>query len=252
MRNYNIAVRPNIPIYKESKHIHPLLLLITLILILISFHRTYPHIPTMLFSTLLTTLALATAVSAIKVTAPSNSTGWTSSGAQIIEWDVSLSPTFSSFCSTLSAWLFGIIFPRKECGLSRDGLDGQSIMDMGRAMSTDLTFLLLTSAPLSVPSPMPLSVHSVGLPASLNLQLTPQAVSTDPSNFTIQLISPSAPNSPIELATNVETSSNSYTYTPESDLQVGDQWRINLVQERSDGGEQILAQSEYFEVEAGS
>jgi hypothetical protein len=47
------------------------------------------------------------------------------------------------------------------------------------------------------------------------------------------------------------TSSNTYTYTPDSDLAVAGQYRINLVQERSDGGEQILAQSEYFEVEAG-
>jgi len=65
------------------------------------------------------------------------------------------------------------------------------------------------------------------------------------------LINPSSPNSPTELATNVMTSDNTYTYTPTSDLAVGGQWRINLVQERSDGGEQILAQSEYFEVEAG-
>lgn len=47
------------------------------------------------------------------------------------------------------------------------------------------------------------------------------------------------------------TSDNTYTYTPTTDLEEGDQWRINLVQERSDGGEQILAQSEYFEVEGG-
>jgi hypothetical protein len=49
---------------------------------------------TMLFSTLIASLGLATAVSAITVTAPSNSTGWTSTGAQVIEWDVS--PVF--FC----------------------------------------------------------------------------------------------------------------------------------------------------------
>jgi hypothetical protein len=49
---------------------------------------------TMLFSTLIASLGLATAVSAITVTAPSNSTGWTSTGAQVIEWDVS--PSFFS------------------------------------------------------------------------------------------------------------------------------------------------------------
>ena len=49
----------------------------------------------MLYSTLFT-IAFATAATAIKVTAPSNSTGWTSTGAQVIEWDVSLSP--SSLC----------------------------------------------------------------------------------------------------------------------------------------------------------
>lgn len=47
------------------------------------------------------------------------------------------------------------------------------------------------------------------------------------------------------------TSDNTYTYTPSSDLTTGGQWRINLIQQRSDGGEQILAQSEYFDVEAG-
>ena len=55
----------------------------------------------MLYSTLLTTLALATAANAIKVTAPSNSTGWTSSGAQVIEWDVSFS--FSLLDTVLSS-----------------------------------------------------------------------------------------------------------------------------------------------------
>jgi len=43
----------------------------------------------MFYSTLLA-LGLATAAAAITVTAPSNSTGWTSTGAQVIEWDVSL------------------------------------------------------------------------------------------------------------------------------------------------------------------
>jgi len=54
----------------------------------------------MLYSTFFA-LGLATAAAAITVTAPSNSTGWTSTGAQVIEWDVSLSlPSFfSSVCS---------------------------------------------------------------------------------------------------------------------------------------------------------
>jgi hypothetical protein len=43
----------------------------------------------MLYSTFFA-LGLATAAAAITVTAPSNSTGWTSTGAQVIEWDVSL------------------------------------------------------------------------------------------------------------------------------------------------------------------
>lgn len=50
----------------------------------------------------------------------------------------------------------------------------------------------------------------------------------------------------------VLTSENSYTYTPSSDLAVGDGYRINLVQVNSDGGEQILAQSDEFEVEQGT
>ena len=50
----------------------------------------------MLYSTIFT-LAMATAAAAIKVTAPSNSTGWTSTGAQVIEWDVS-PVSLSLFC----------------------------------------------------------------------------------------------------------------------------------------------------------
>jgi hypothetical protein len=50
----------------------------------------------MLYSTFFA-LGLATAAAAITVTAPSNSTGWTSTGAQVIEWDVSLVFIFHSF-----------------------------------------------------------------------------------------------------------------------------------------------------------
>jgi hypothetical protein len=41
-----------------------------------------------MFATL--ALAFAASAAAIQVTAPSNTTGWTSTGAQVIEWDVSL------------------------------------------------------------------------------------------------------------------------------------------------------------------
>jgi hypothetical protein len=53
----------------------------------------------MLYSTFFA-LGLATAAAAITVTAPSNSTGWTSTGAQVIEWDVSL-VSFAFFLSLL-------------------------------------------------------------------------------------------------------------------------------------------------------
>ncbi|KAK1925319.1 hypothetical protein DB88DRAFT_483541 [Papiliotrema laurentii] len=74
------------------------------------------------------------------------------------------------------------------------------------------------------------------------------SVNTDPSNFTIQLIDPSKPNSPITIAQNVKTSDDSYIYTPSSDLAAGNQWRVNVVSDQ--GG--ILAQSDYFAVTEGS
>jgi hypothetical protein len=205
----------------------------------------------MLYSTFFA-LGLATAAAAITVTAPSNSTGWTSTGAQVIEWDVSL-VSFAFFLSLSSlgfqsyldawSWLSGRM-------RGKSGVVGR-VFTLGPSpiypLSLDRT--ILTYHPYTN-----LSIYlALGLVSSLRseTQLTQQAVSTDPSNFTIQLINPASPNSPTELATNVMTSDNTYTYTPTSDLAVGGQWRINLVQERSDGGEQILAQSEYFEVEAG-
>jgi hypothetical protein len=64
----------------------------------------------MLYSTFFA-LGLATAAAAITVTAPSNSTGWTSTGAQVIEWDVSLVslPFFISFSSPVHnlPWMLG-------------------------------------------------------------------------------------------------------------------------------------------------
>jgi hypothetical protein len=55
----------------------------------------------MLYSTFFA-LGLATAAAAITVTAPSNSTGWTSTGAQVIEWDVSPLPFFPFFLFVIS------------------------------------------------------------------------------------------------------------------------------------------------------
>jgi hypothetical protein len=62
----------------------------------------------MLYSTLFT-IAFATAAAAIKVTAPSNSTGWTSTGAQVIEWDVSL----LSFCCFLNLLYVSLLVVRE-------------------------------------------------------------------------------------------------------------------------------------------
>ena len=78
----------------------------------------------------------------------------------------------------------------------------------------------------------------------------PQAVSTDPTQITIQVINPASPNSPVTIATNVTTSTGSYIYTPDSALTAGGQWRVNLVgTQNSQQG--ILAQSDYFEVKQG-
>lgn len=43
----------------------------------------------MLYSTLVSAAALITAASALQITAPTNSSGWVASGANLIEWDVS-------------------------------------------------------------------------------------------------------------------------------------------------------------------
>ena len=76
-----------VKIYKQQVKAHSSFLsLITLTLSIYSLHIL--NTSTMLYSTIFT-LAMATAAAAIKVTAPSNSTGWTSTGAQVIEWDVS-------------------------------------------------------------------------------------------------------------------------------------------------------------------
>lgn len=44
----------------------------------------------MLYSTLISAAALVAGASALQITAPTNSSGWTSTGSQMIEWDVSL------------------------------------------------------------------------------------------------------------------------------------------------------------------
>jgi len=75
-----------------------------------------------------------------------------------------------------------------------------------------------------------------------------QSVSTDPSNFTIQLINPSNPNDPITIAENVQSSDHTYTYSPSSALTAADQYRVNFVSPNAG----ILAQSNYFEVEQGA
>jgi hypothetical protein len=73
----------------------------TLILFIYSLYKS--NTSTMLYSTFFA-LGLATAAAAITVTAPSNSTGWTSTGAQVIEWDVSLGflPFFPFFLFVIS------------------------------------------------------------------------------------------------------------------------------------------------------
>ena len=76
-----------------------------------------------------------------------------------------------------------------------------------------------------------------------------QSVSTDPGNFTIQLISPNIPNAPTTLAKEVNTADGSYTYTPTSYVAVGQQYRVNFISTSSQAG--ILAQSDYFEVKQG-
>jgi hypothetical protein len=85
--------------YKQVKaHFHSLShhSLFTLIPILYSLYQF--NTSKMLYSTFIA-LGLATAAAAITVTAPSNSTGWTSTGAQVIEWDVSF--FFSAFLSSI-------------------------------------------------------------------------------------------------------------------------------------------------------
>jgi hypothetical protein len=43
----------------------------------------------MLAKFIITSAALALGVTALQVTAPTNATGWTTDGAQVIKWDVS-------------------------------------------------------------------------------------------------------------------------------------------------------------------
>jgi hypothetical protein len=45
------------------------------------------------------------------------------------------------------------------------------------------------------------------------------------------------------------SSDKTYTYTPESALTVGGQWRVNIISSTNQAG--ILAQSDYFEVKQG-
>lgn len=45
--------------------------------------------PRMLAKFIITSAALALGVTALQVTAPTNATGWTTDGAQVIKWDVS-------------------------------------------------------------------------------------------------------------------------------------------------------------------
>jgi hypothetical protein len=157
-------------------------------------------------------VTLACSVNAIKITSPSNTTGWTTTGSQVIEWDVSplALPLYALThnLASLSCALYPSRYPTSTQFLFR------------------LLIFLLTHRFTS---------H-------------PQSVNTDPSNFTIQLILPSSPNDPKTLANQIETSSGSYTYTPDSNLDAGNQYRVNFVSSSNNG---ILAQSDYFEVKAG-
>lgn len=111
----------------------------------------------MLFSTLVTTLALATAANAIKVTAPSNSTGWTSSGAQVIEWDVSV---FSSLLDTVLSSLSPPLLlstswtPRRGSVYEGSGLTVSSYSSTDLRWPSSLLYTALsppTSTPLLIP-----------------------------------------------------------------------------------------------------
>lgn len=81
-------------------------------------------------------------------------------------------------------------------------------------------------------------------------KLTPaQSVSTDPSTFSIQIQVPSSSSLQTEsVATNVQTSAGSYSYTPAASY-VGSQYRINFVNPQTNA---ILAQSDYFTIAQGS
>jgi len=118
------------------------------------FHTHYinqPH-PTMLYSTFFA-LGLATAAAAITVTAPSNSTGWTSTGAQVIEWDVS-PPSF--FFPSFLLFVFLLLFfglrssMNSWCWSSRRMRDGKAL---GGGVISHARTLYQYLLPITTPSP---------------------------------------------------------------------------------------------------
>ncbi|KAL1408128.1 hypothetical protein Q8F55_004931 [Vanrija albida] len=115
-------------------------------------------------------------------------------------------------------------------------------------MLFNAAYLLLAAAAaraIQITSPTNSSDWKTGVPQTI--QWT--SVSTDPTSFTIQIQVPSTSQHQTQsVATNVQTSAGSYTYTPDASY-VGSQYRVNFVNAQSGA---ILAQSDYFTVAQGS
>lgn len=106
--------------------------------------------------------------------------------------------------------------------------------------------LLATAAQaISITSP----TNETTVTAGVAIDITWSSVSTDPSSFEIVLQTPSTSSiSTTTITDDVETSAGSYSYTPSSDLE-GENYRINFLNSTTSA---ILAQSDYFTIEAGS
>ncbi|WOO77956.1 UPF0619 GPI-anchored membrane protein [Vanrija pseudolonga] len=115
-------------------------------------------------------------------------------------------------------------------------------------MLFNAAYLLLAAAAaraIQITAPTNTSNWSTGVPQTI--QWT--SVSTDPSTFSIQIQVPSSSSLQTEsVATNVQTSAGSYSYTPAASY-VGSQYRINFVNSQTNA---ILAQSDYFTIAQGS
>ncbi|EIW73595.1 hypothetical protein M231_04201 [Tremella mesenterica] len=107
-----------------------------------------------------------------------------------------------------------------------------------------LAALISSAAAVLITAP----TNTSGWETSGSEEITWSTVATDPTTFDIQLITPQDPNTPINITSNVDSSSGQYTYTPPSDLAVGGNYRVNIVS--PNGG--ILAQSDYFNVTQGT